>query len=71
MLSLLVLMLALAQDRAPELFRKISRITVPGGIFMTYSVKGEIKRALRANGFRVTLLPGPAGKRHILRAFKS
>lgn len=56
---------------APEVIRKISRITVPGGIFMTYSAKGEVKRALRANGFRVSLLPGPAGKRHILRAFKS
>ncbi len=56
---------------APEVFTKISGITGPGGIFMTYSVKGEVKRALRANGFAVSLLPGPPGKRHILRAVKT
>lgn len=54
----------------PEIFRKISGITRPGGILVTYSVKGDVKRALRSNGFVVSLLPGPAGKRHILRAVK-
>lgn len=53
-----------------EIFRKISGITRPGGILVTYSVKGDVKRALRANKFAVSLLPGPAGKRHILRAVK-
>lgn len=54
----------------PEIFMKISGITGPGGILVTYSVKGDVKRALRSNGFAVSLLPGPAGKRHILRAVK-
>lgn len=53
-----------------EIFRKISGITRPEGILVTYSVKGDVKRALRSNGFTVSLLPGPAGKRHILRAVK-
>lgn len=55
----------------PEIFRKISHITRSGGIFVTYSVKGEVKRNLIASGFSVMLLPGPPGKRHILRAIKS
>jgi tRNA U34 5-methylaminomethyl-2-thiouridine-forming methyltransferase MnmC len=54
----------------PEIFRKIYGITASNGILVTYSVKGEVKRGLRANGFKVFLLPGPEGKRHILRAVK-
>jgi tRNA U34 5-methylaminomethyl-2-thiouridine-forming methyltransferase MnmC len=49
---------------------KISNITRSGGIFVTYSVKGEVKRNLRSAGFDIKLLPGPPGKRHILRAIK-
>lgn len=55
---------------APDIFSKISGITVSGGILVTYSVKGDVKRALRSNGFIVSLIPGPRGKRHILRAVK-
>lgn len=41
------------------------------GILVTYSVKGTVKRALRASGFAVKRLEGPPGKRHMLRATKS
>lgn len=67
---------AFGPDKQPEMwsdniFRKISHITVPGGIFVTYSSKGDVKRNLTGNGFSVTLLPGPLGKRHIIRAVKT
>jgi tRNA U34 5-methylaminomethyl-2-thiouridine-forming methyltransferase MnmC len=40
------------------------------GIFVTYSVKGTVVRSLKSVGFFVEKLPGPPGKRHILRATK-
>jgi tRNA U34 5-methylaminomethyl-2-thiouridine-forming methyltransferase MnmC len=66
---------AFGPDKQPdmwtnEIFVKISEITKPGGILLTYSAKGDVKRSLRACGFEVKLLPGPPGKRHIIRAVK-
>jgi tRNA U34 5-methylaminomethyl-2-thiouridine-forming methyltransferase MnmC len=66
---------AFGPDKQPEMwssaiFEKISEITKPGGILVTYSAKGQVKRNLRAAGFEVTLLPGPPGKRQIIRAIK-
>jgi tRNA U34 5-methylaminomethyl-2-thiouridine-forming methyltransferase MnmC len=66
---------AFGPDKQPEmwseiLFRKISGATVPGGVLVTYSAKGTVKRALRSCGFEVSLLPGPPGKREVLRAVK-
>lgn len=66
---------AFGPDKQPdiwkaEMFKKISDITESGGIFVTYSAKGEVKRNLRSCGFKVTLLPGPPGKRQITRAIK-
>lgn len=66
---------AFGPDKQPdvwtrEVFMKISLITVRGGIFVTYSAKGEVKRNLKACGFEVSLLPGPPGKRQIIRAIK-
>ncbi|MBN1108204.1 MAG: SAM-dependent methyltransferase, partial [Bacteroidales bacterium] len=52
------------------IFEKIAAVTVSGGILVTYSCKGEVKRTLRAVGFSVEMLPGPPGKRHIMRAVK-
>lgn len=40
------------------------------GVLVTYSAKGDVKRALRAAGFEVSRLPGAPGKRHMLRAVK-
>lgn len=54
----------------PEIFSKISDVTRQSGVLVTYSAKGEVKRNLRASGFDVRLLPGPPGKRQIIRAVK-
>ena len=53
-----------------ELFRSISDVTKKSGVLVTYSAKGQVKRNLRACGFEVTLLPGPPGKRQMIRAIK-
>ena len=51
-----------------EVFEALRKSLVSGGILLTYSSKGTVKRALRAAGFKVERLPGIGGKRHILRA---
>ncbi|MFZ4523478.1 MAG: tRNA (5-methylaminomethyl-2-thiouridine)(34)-methyltransferase MnmD [Bacteroidales bacterium] len=66
---------AFGPDVQPELwieaiFQKISNNMIHGGTLVTYSVKGTVVRALQAAGFSVEKLPGPPGKRHILRAKK-
>jgi len=40
------------------------------GILVTYSAKGSVRRALLQVGFSVERLPGPPGKREMLRATK-
>jgi tRNA U34 5-methylaminomethyl-2-thiouridine-forming methyltransferase MnmC len=66
---------AFGPDKQPEmwtkdLFAKIGSVTNKDGIFVTYSAKGEVKRNLKACGFEVSLIPGPPGKRQIIRAIK-
>jgi tRNA U34 5-methylaminomethyl-2-thiouridine-forming methyltransferase MnmC len=40
------------------------------GILVTYSAKGSVRRAMQTVGFSVERLPGPPGKREMLRARK-
>ena len=40
------------------------------GLLVTYSAKGSVRRALQAVGFTVERLPGPPGKREMLRGRK-
>lgn len=66
---------AFGPDKQPEMwtadvFKRISAVTRENGILVTYSAKGEVKRNLMGCGFNVTLLPGPPGKRQIIRACK-
>lgn len=42
----------------------------PKGVLVTYSAKGSVRRAMLAVGFVVERLPGPPGKREMLRATK-
>ena len=53
-----------------EIFQRIFNSLIPGGVLVTYSVKGDVIRALKSVGFQTEKLPGPPGKRHILRATK-
>jgi len=66
---------AFGPDKQPEMwtdevFEMIAAVTESGGVFVTYSAKGSVQRSLTRAGFNVTLLPGPPGKRQIIRAVK-
>jgi tRNA U34 5-methylaminomethyl-2-thiouridine-forming methyltransferase MnmC len=42
----------------------------PGGVFVTYAITGNLKRALKALGCKVEKAKGAPGKREMLRAIK-
>lgn len=51
-----------------EVFRLLYQKLHPGGVLVTYCSKGVVRRAMLAAGFVVEKLPGPPGKREMLRA---
>jgi tRNA U34 5-methylaminomethyl-2-thiouridine-forming methyltransferase MnmC len=55
---------------SPEIFTRLHKNLNPEGIITTYCAKGEVQRMLKAAGFRIEKLPGPPGKREILRGRK-
>lgn len=55
---------------AEEIMRRLVSSMKPGGIFTTYCVKGSVKRILKDCGLAIEKLPGPPGKREILRGVK-
>lgn len=64
---------AFGPDKQPEvwtddLFAKVAAQMPEQGILTTYSTKGDVKRALKRCGFLIEKLPGPVGKREVLRA---
>ena len=66
---------AFSPEIQPELweqsvFEEIAEVCISGAVLTTYSVKGDVRRALLAVGFEVERIPGPPGKREILRARK-
>jgi len=66
---------AFAPDVQPEMwteecFRKAYDWLCPGGTLVTYCAKGEVRRTMQRAGFSVERLPGPPGKREMLRATK-
>lgn len=54
-----------------EVFEIIYRATKLGGVFVTYCAKGQVRRDLQEVGFTMERLPGPPGKREMLRGIKS
>ncbi|MFY0630584.1 MAG: tRNA (5-methylaminomethyl-2-thiouridine)(34)-methyltransferase MnmD [Flavobacteriaceae bacterium] len=53
-----------------EIFTKMFNALKSEGILVTYSAKGSVRRAMQSVGFTVERLPGPPGKREMLRATK-
>jgi tRNA U34 5-methylaminomethyl-2-thiouridine-forming methyltransferase MnmC len=53
-----------------EIFQKIYNATAVGGMLVTYCAKGEVKRTLKKVGFVLETLPGPPGKREMIRVSK-
>ncbi|MFI1743529.1 tRNA (5-methylaminomethyl-2-thiouridine)(34)-methyltransferase MnmD [Thalassobellus sediminis] len=52
------------------IFKKMYDALKNSGVLVTYSAKGSVRRAMQAVGFEVERLPGPPGKREMLRATK-
>lgn len=66
---------AFAPDKQPEMwnqaiFDKLYALTSPEGILTTYCAKGVVRRMMQAAGYQVERIPGPPGKREMLRARK-
>lgn len=53
-----------------EVFERMLGMLAPDGILVTYCSKGNVRRALQAAGFSVEKIPGPPGKREMIRAGK-
>ncbi len=53
-----------------EAIQKIVSLMAEGGVFVTYSVTGNLKRAMKEMGLRVERMAGAPGKREMLRAIK-
>lgn len=54
----------------PEWMQKCFEMLNPGGVWVSYCAKGSVRRGLEAAGFKTERLPGPPGKREMLRAIK-
>lgn len=66
---------AFAPNAQPELwtkevFENIITLMESGGLLVTYCSKGDVRRAMQGAGFKVEKLPGPPGKREMVRAVK-
>lgn len=53
-----------------KVFEKMFQLMNPDSFLVTYCAKGEVRRRLQRSGFSVERLPGPPGKREMLRAHK-
>lgn len=53
-----------------EIFKKMFNALKKDGVLVTYSAKGSVRRAMEKVGFQMERLPGPPGKREMLRAIK-
>lgn len=66
---------AFAPNKQPELWeapllKKVAEVLSPTGVFVTYCAKGQLKRDLKSLDLTVEALPGPPGKREMVRASK-
>lgn len=50
------------------IFKKLYDVMHEGGVLVTYSCKGTVRRAMQEAGFIVEKIPGPKGKKEIVRA---
>lgn len=55
----------------PAVMETLYTALKPGGLLVTYCVKGTVRRAMQSVGFTVEKIPGPPGKREMARAWKN
>jgi tRNA U34 5-methylaminomethyl-2-thiouridine-forming methyltransferase MnmC len=53
-----------------DVLRKVTGVLKPGGVWVTYCARGQVKRDLISLGLKVETLPGPPGKKEMIRATK-
>lgn len=53
-----------------DIFSRMFAAMKNNSVLVTYSAKGSVRRAMQTAGFIVERLPGPPGKREMLRALK-
>lgn len=51
-----------------EIFKRLKTMMDIPSVFVTYCAKGQVKRDLKSAGFKVEGIPGPPGKREMVRA---
>mgnify|MGYP000783612666 CR=1 FL=1 len=66
---------AFAPDKQPEMwnqeiFNRLYARMPGGGVLTTYCAKGVVRRMMKEAGYSVERIPGPPGKREMLRAIK-
>jgi len=66
---------AFAPSKQPAMWEfpmieKVCSALTPGGLFVTYCAKGQLKRDLENLGMEVETLAGPPGKKEMVRAKK-
>jgi len=59
-----------AEMWSEEIFQKMYDLLKKKGVLVTYSAKGSVRRTMQSVGFSVERIPGPPGKREMLRAIK-
>lgn len=67
---------AFAPGKQPEIWeahilQKVAATVKPNGILVTYCAKGSVRRAFSDAGFVMERIPGPRGKKEILRGKKT
>lgn len=66
---------AFAPEKQPEIwqadiFKRIYESLSEKGVLVTYCSKSEVRKTLETAGFKVHKIPGPPGKREMIRALK-
>ncbi|HEX5171651.1 MAG TPA: tRNA (5-methylaminomethyl-2-thiouridine)(34)-methyltransferase MnmD [Cyclobacteriaceae bacterium] len=66
---------AFAPNKQPEMWemevlRKVTEAMTPGAVLVTYCARGQFKRDLQSLNLKVETLPGPPGKKEMVRASK-
>lgn len=67
---------AFAPEKQPEMWddeiiQKVAETVRKNGILLTYCAKGAVRRAFSSAGFEMERIPGPPGKKEILRGKKA
>jgi tRNA U34 5-methylaminomethyl-2-thiouridine-forming methyltransferase MnmC len=54
----------------PEIFQLMGKALKPGGVLVTYSAKGDVRRGFQSAGMEIQKIDGPPGKKHMTRGIK-